>query len=53
MKSENERQIMVFRPLYDSKCPENNVENAALCPDPFVLLLMMHGNGLPSKGAIF
>lgn len=24
MKSENERQIMVFRPLYDSKCPENN-----------------------------
>ena len=24
MKSENEWQIMVFRPLYDSKCPENN-----------------------------
>lgn len=24
MKSENERQIMVFRHLYDLKCPENN-----------------------------
>ena len=24
MTSENEWQIMVFRPLYDSKCPENN-----------------------------
>ena len=36
-----------------SKCPENNSENAALCPDPFVLLLLMHGNRPPSKGEIF
>ena len=46
-------QACICQGAWISKCPENNAENAALCPDPFVLLLMMHGNGPPSKGTIF